>query len=121
MAWRRRPATPGVPERLCRFVDAEWPGRCVHEQLQAWTDAAAGWLAADSTREPPPGKGADDSRWWLAGGTRRALPFGETGGALDLLREEIRYRRDMRPCPHEYRPAQYRGPERPLVRVCDGC
>ena len=72
-----------------------------------WKQSCADWLAADSVREPPPGADADDSRWWLAGGTRRALPFGETGRVLDLLREGIRYRRDMPPCPHEYRPAQH--------------
>jgi hypothetical protein len=85
----------------------------VHEQLEAWKSAAAGWLAADTAREPRPGASADDSRWWLAGGSRRRLPFGETGRVLDLLREEIRYRRDMPACPHEYRPAQYRGPGAP--------
>jgi hypothetical protein len=101
---RRRPG-PAVPERLARFVPGEWPGGCIHEQLDAWKDAAADWLAADSTREPRPGAAADDSRWWLAGGSRRRLPFGEYGCAIDLLREEIRYRRDMLACPHEYRPA----------------
>lgn len=110
MAWRRRPDGSGVPEELCRFVAAEWPGGCVHEQLEAWKQAAADWLAADSTRTPRPGADPDDARWWLAGGTRRRLPFGETGGALDLLREHLRYCRDMPTCPHEYRPAQYRGP-----------
>jgi hypothetical protein len=95
-----------VPERLCRFVPSEWPGAgCPHEALDIWTRAAADWLAADSTRQPRPGAGPDDDRWWLAGGSRRRLPFGEYGGALDLLREEIRYRRDMPACPHEYRPA----------------
>lgn len=110
MAWRRRPATPGVPERLCRFVAAEWPGAgCPHEALDMWKAACAAWLAEDTTREPWPG---DDGlgRWWLAGGTRRALPFGETGGALDLLREAERYGRVMPPCPHESSPAVFRGP-----------
>jgi hypothetical protein len=102
---RVRSREAGVPERLCRFVPSEWPGGCAHEQLNAWKSAAADWLAADTAREPPPGASADDSRWWLAGGTRRRLPFGEYGGALDLLREEIRYRRDIPACPHEYRPA----------------
>jgi hypothetical protein len=82
----------------------------VHEQLGAWKRAVADWLAADSVRAPQPGADPDDDRWWLAGGTRRRLPFGESGHVLDLLREEIRYRRDMPACPSEYRPAQYRGP-----------
>jgi hypothetical protein len=90
---------------LCRFVAAEWPGGCVHEQLTAWKRAAADWLAADSVRAPRPGADPDDDRWWLAGGTRRRLPFGESGGALDLLREHLRYDRDMPACPHERRPA----------------
>jgi hypothetical protein len=107
---RARPRDAGVPEELCRFVPSEWPGGCVHEQLQAWKDAAAGWLAADSIRQPWPGADPGSDCWWLAGGSRRRLPFGEYGDALDLLREEMRYRRDMPPCPHEYRPAQYRGP-----------
>jgi hypothetical protein len=33
--------------------------------------------------------------WWLAGGSRSSLPFGEYGCAIDLLREEIRYRREI--------------------------
>jgi hypothetical protein len=103
---RARPRDAGVPEQLCRFVPSEWPGAgCPHEALDMWMRAAADWLAADSTREPRPGARPEDSRWWLAGGSRRALPFGEYGCAIDLLREEIRYRRGMTPCPHEYRPA----------------
>ena len=108
MRRRVRPREAGVPERLCRFVPSEWPGGCVHEALDMWKQSCADWLAADSAREPPPGADADDNRGWLAGGTRRRLPFGEYGGAIDLLREEIRYRRDMPPCPHEYRPAVHR-------------
>jgi hypothetical protein len=104
---RARPREAGVPEELCRFVPSEWPGGCVHERLDAWKDAAAAWLAADSARQPRPGADPESGRWWLAGGTRRRLPFGEYGGALDLLREEMRYRRDLPPCPHEYRPAQH--------------
>jgi hypothetical protein len=93
-----------VPERLCRFVVSEWPGaKCPHAALDQWKEACAAWLAEDSTREPRPGGGV----WWLAGGTNRRLPFGEYGCAIDLLREDIRYRRDMPPCPHEYRPAQH--------------
>lgn len=110
MRRRARPREAGVPERLCRFVPSEWPGGCVHEQLEAWKGACAGWLAADSTRPPRPGADPDDDRWWLVGGTRRRLPFGESGRVLDLLREHLRYGRDMSACPHEYRPAQYRGP-----------
>lgn len=105
--WRRQSAA--VPERLARFVPCEWPGGCVHEQLDAWKDACADWLAADSNRAPPP-EDDDLDRWWLAGGTRRALPFGETGRAIDVLREAQRIGAQLRPCPHEYRPAQYRGP-----------
>lgn len=108
MAWRKRPASPGIPEQLARFVAAEWPGGCVHEQLQAWKSAAAGWLAADSDREPVPGADPETDRWWLAGGTRRALPFGEFGDVIDLLNEQGRYGRDMPPCPHEVRPGEYR-------------
>ena len=107
MRRRARSRAAGVPEPLCRFVPSEWPGGCVHEQLEAWKQAAADWLAADSAREPRPGADPDDARWWLAGGTRRRLPFGE-GGALDLLREHLRYGRDMPACPHEYRPAVHR-------------
>jgi hypothetical protein len=104
VAWRRYPATPGVPEELARFVASEWPGaKCAHEALDMWKEACARWLAEDSTREPRPGGGV----WWLAGGTRRALPFGETGGGLDLLREEMAYRAGMPPCPREFRPAQH--------------
>jgi hypothetical protein len=105
-----RPRDAGVPEELCRFVPSEWPGGCVHEQLEAWKDAAAGWLAADTTRQPRPGADPESGRWWLAGGSRRRLPFGESGGAVDLLREAERLGRQLRPCPHEDRPAQYRGP-----------
>jgi hypothetical protein len=75
-------------------VRAEWPdAKCPHEALDMWKDAAVAWLAADTTREQQPGGGV----WWLAGGTRRALPFGEYGRAIDLLREEIRYRREINP------------------------
>jgi hypothetical protein len=86
------PRDAGVPEQLCRFVASEWPGaKCPHEALDQWKDACAAWLAEDSTREPRPGGGV----WWLAGGSRRSLPFGEYGCAIDLLREEIRYRREI--------------------------
>jgi hypothetical protein len=91
-------------------VAAEWPGAgCPHEALEAWKRAAADYLAADSTRRPRPGADPDNDCWWLAGGTRRRLPFGEYGSTVDLLREEIRYRRDMPACPSEYRPAVHWG------------
>jgi hypothetical protein len=106
-----------VPERLARFIASEWRGACPHEQLDAWKDAAADWLAADSDREPRRGPGTEWNRWWLAGGSRRRLPFGEYGDAVDLLREQVRYRRDMPPRPGEYRPAVYRV----LGRVVNGC
>ena len=100
-----------MPEELCRFVPAEWPGAgCPHEALDMWKRAAADWLAADSTRQPRPGAEPDCDRWWLAGGTRRRLPFGEYGDAVDVLRESGRIAGELRPCPHEVRPAQYRGP-----------
>lgn len=78
-----------MPEQLCRFVPAEWPGGCVHEALRAWKTACLAWLDEDE---------------------RRALPFGEHGDVIDVLRESGRIGRQLRPCPHEYRPAQYRGP-----------
>jgi len=81
---------------------------CPHEALRAWQEACAGWLAADTARQPRPGAGADFNRWWLAGGSRRLLPFGEYGCAIDVLREAGRYSRAMTPCPDEYRPAQHR-------------
>jgi hypothetical protein len=85
--WRRQ--SQAVPERLARFVESEWAGRCRHERHWAYTEACLEWLRADRGR---------------------ALPFGEHGDAIDVLREsEAMCRRDL-PCPHEYRPAQYRGP-----------
>ena len=108
MAWRRRPASPGVPEQLARFVASEWPdAKCPHRALWMWQEACADWLADDSDREPRPGGDAETTRYWLAGGTRRALPFGEFGGCVDLLRESERIARLMTPCPDEYRPAQH--------------
>jgi hypothetical protein len=101
MARHRRPG-PGIPEELARFVASEWPG-CPHEALQSWKEACAAWLAADSMRLP--GRGGV---WWLAGGSRRRLPFGEFGCAIDVLREAGRYRAQMPPCPGEARPAQFR-------------
>jgi hypothetical protein len=96
---RRQRAGPAVPEELARFVASEWPG-CPHEALDAWTEACAAWLAADTTRLPRPGAGL----WWLAGGSRRVLPFGD---AIDVLRESGRYRKGMPPCPGEARPGSF--------------
>ncbi len=108
MAWRRHPASPGVPERLARFVAAEWPdAACPHEALSMWQEACADWLAADSSAEPREGQDAGTRRWWRAGWSRRSLPFGEHGDAIDVLRESGRYGEAMAPCPHEYRPAQH--------------
>lgn len=93
MAWRRRPDSSGVPEELCRFVASEWPGAgCPHEALQAWRDGCMAWVAVHPD----------------------SLPFGEFGGWLDVMREAIRYNRQMPACPHEYRPAQHwvNGPPR---------
>lgn len=85
MAWRRHPASPGVPEKLARFVASEWPdAKCWHEAVREWSRACLDWLAAD------PG---------------RALPFGQNGDAIDALNEAGRYSRAVPPCPHEYRPA----------------
>jgi hypothetical protein len=78
-----------VPEELARFVPGEWPGACPHEQVRAWSKACQAWLAGEPGRE---------------------LPFGEFGDVLDVLREDLRISRQIPPCPHEYRPAQYRGP-----------
>jgi hypothetical protein len=104
--WRKQAGA--VPEQLARFVPAEWPGAgCPHEALRMWKHACADWLAADTGKQPRPGASADESRWWLAGGSRRALPFGEYGDAVDVIREAGRYRRSMPPCPAEYRPAQH--------------
>lgn len=105
--WRDMPAA--VPERLARFVASEWPGACSHERVEAWKQACADWLAADSTREPRPGADPETGRWYAAGGSRRHLPFGDV---IDLLNEAGRLSRQFPPCPDEYRPAEYRGPSR---------
>jgi hypothetical protein len=85
---RARPRDAGVPEELCRFAPSEWPDAgCGHEALRAWQAAALAWLDGDE---------------------RRALPFGEFGDVVDVLRESGRIGRQLQPCPHEYRPAQYR-------------
>jgi hypothetical protein len=88
MKRRDRQRNAGIPEELARFVASEWPGACLHEQVRAWSVACQEWL-------DEPG---------------RALPFGEHGDVVDVLREEWRIRSQVPPCPHEYRPAQYQGP-----------
>jgi hypothetical protein len=110
VAWRRRP-DEGTPERLCRFIPAEWPGAaCVHEALGMWQDACTAWLAADSAAppHPDPGRaGARDLVAWRSGWSRRALPFGEYGDSIDVLRETMRYHRQMPPsgsCPVSHAP-----------------
>ena len=110
---RKRPAPLAVPEPLARFVPGEWPDAgCVHEAVRQWAQACAGWLAADSARWPRPDAGERFNVWWLAGASRRVLPFGEHGGALDVLREGRRLRRGLPPCPREARPAGAQGPGR---------
>lgn len=95
MAWRRRRASPAVPERLARFVASEWPSaRCGHEAVALWAEACAAWLAAES--DAPPRLA---SVWWLAGWSRRSLPFGQDGGAIDVLNEQGRYADLVPPCP----------------------
>jgi hypothetical protein len=91
---RRRPRSrdAGVPEQLCRFVAAEWPGRCRHERHWAYTQACLAWL-----REGP----------------GRRLPFGEYGDVIDVLRESEAVCRRELPCPDEFRPGTYRGPGAP--------
>jgi len=86
VAWRRRPDRSGIPEELCRFVASEWPGaKCPHEALRMWQDECMAWVAVHPD----------------------SLPFGEFGGWLDVMREAIRYDRQMPACPHEHRPAQH--------------
>jgi hypothetical protein len=84
-----------VPERLARFVRDEWPEATWDAAVKAWRNACADWLAADTDRAPHPGMPADleHQRWWLAGGSRRKLPFGEYGDAIDVIREGRSYRR----------------------------
>lgn len=89
MRRRQRQRGPVPPERLCRFVAAEWPGaRCGHEALSMWADECASWLAADSDA-PETRPGCEP--WWSAGWSRRVLPFGEFGDAIDVLREMHNY------------------------------
>jgi hypothetical protein len=100
MRRRQLPKTAGVPEQLCRFVVAEWPAaRCPHDALAQWKNACADWLAEDSDRRPRPGRDDRFTRWYLAGGTRRALPFGEFGDGVDVLREVGRLARELPLCP----------------------
>jgi hypothetical protein len=88
---RRRELGPAVPEQLARFVASEWPA---DDPVQAWKEACALWLAEDSEREPHPGRTVAEDRWFLAGASRRRLPFGETGRALDVIREGRAKRRE---------------------------
>jgi hypothetical protein len=91
---RRQAPVLGVPERLARFVASEWPD--ADDPIQAWKEACADWLAEDSEREPHPGHTVQEDRWWLAAASRRRLPFGEYGGALDVIREGRRKRVETR-------------------------
>lgn len=90
-----------VPEQLARFIPDEWPGDCPHEQLAGWYEACFVWLAAGSEATPPTGWDERSARIWLAGRSSRRLPFGEFGGAVDLIREHMRIRRAMGPCSRE--------------------
>jgi hypothetical protein len=87
VAWRRR-VSAGVPERLCRFVAAEWPGAdCIHQALRDWEDACLAWV------DEHPG----------------SLPFGEYGCGIDVLREAGKYRDRMPLCPKERFPGSHNG------------
>lgn len=68
----------------------------MHEAGWQWAQACAEWLAADSGHEPRPGLDERSQRWWLAGASRRSLPFGEFGDAIDVLRAARAYRQDCR-------------------------
>lgn len=105
MRRRQRPG-PAVPEQLARFVPGEWPGGCPHEQLEAWKAACYAWLAEDSERQPRPDWDAESNHLWLAGASRRRLPVGEYGSALDVLRFARGKRRGIPPCPHGYHSAE---------------
>jgi hypothetical protein len=109
MARHRLTRGQGVPEQLARFVLSEWPGAaCPHEAVRQWSAACTAWLAADSNRRPDPrARTEHDNLCWLSGDSNRRLPFGEWGDAIDVLREERRYREQWPPCPHEYRPATF--------------
>ena len=63
-AWRESPAA--VPERLARYVRAEWAGYSDAEAPAAWMRACWAW------RDANPG---------------RRMPFGEHGDHLDVIRE----------------------------------
>lgn len=66
---RRRQTPAAVPERLARYVAAEWCG-----DVRAWKTACLAWLEANP-------------------GSR--LPFGEHGDAVDVLQETARYLRGV--------------------------
>ena len=46
MARERLPAGPAVPETLCRFLPAEWPGLDVWDAFTAWQAQRRAWGAA---------------------------------------------------------------------------
>ena len=75
--------------------------------LMQWYAACITWLAGDSSRGPRRGWDGNPDLLWLAGGSRRALPFGEYGGAVDVLRQMRRYRGDLGPCPLHSGPGEY--------------
>jgi hypothetical protein len=62
-----------VPDRLARFVAAEWPGS-MHEATAAWGDACLAWLAER------PG---------------RVLPCALDGSPVDVRAEVVRLRREI--------------------------
>ncbi len=66
--WRADPVE-GAPERLCRFVAAEWPGVSPYGPVTEWMQACLDWLGEDSSRR---------------------LPFGDDGDALVVIRESAR-------------------------------
>jgi len=45
VARERRSTGPGVPERLCRFLPAEWPGQAVWDAFAAWQAQRRAWAA----------------------------------------------------------------------------
>jgi hypothetical protein len=89
----------GVPEELARFVPADWPDAdCIHDALEDWRHACLEWV-----KEHP-----------------GALPIGEFGDAVDVLRADMAYENAMPPCPKRYRPAMHNGVylEPLIVREC---
>jgi hypothetical protein len=41
---RRQTAGPGVPERLCRFLEGEWPGATAEDRFRAWCEARLAYV-----------------------------------------------------------------------------